>query len=326
MTPTSQHAGRGSWVDTMGGASGGVTERGVTPPAKVNGSLDRSKDVTLDRLALPGPTPKCFAGRVFGFTSEYPADQRDEVMRRVLAHGGVWEANASCAEYVLAPHGTALVDSKVVYVSKYWIAQCVEEGKLLDSQSHTLFRPLPCDIPLADFQDVKFCVSQYGDRDRKLLRKLCRVLGVKFTETFNSRVTHLLCKVKAGQKYENAERLGVQCITADWLYACAAQNKAVSTELFQPRELTAAEKEVEHTFTTQRPGQVASHPLELLTQVSDQSNVPVPSQTTTFTSKTTRTTTSRVKVQSRRNNRSSGTGATLLLNLASLNFHYMIFC
>lgn len=298
------------------GGSGDVPERGVTPSAKANGSLARAPE----RLGLPGPTPKCFAGRVFGFTNEYPADQRGEVVRHVLEHGGIWEANA--AEYVLAPHSAVPVDTRAVYVSKYWIAQCVEEGKLLDVRSHTLFRPLPCDIPLADFQGVKFCVSQYSERDRKLLRKLCRVLRVKFTETFNSKITHLLCKVKAGEKYENAEKLGIPCVTADWLYACAAQNKAVLTELFPPREPTAAEKEVEHSFMTQRPiraGQLPSYPVELPTQASDQSNVPVPSQTLTFTSKSTKATTSRAKVQPRRSNRTSGTGATLLLNFNYIN-------
>lgn len=300
-----------------------VSERGVTPSSKANGSVARSEDSAPERiktLGLPGPTPnKCFAGHVFGFTNDYPAEQRAEVVRRVLEYGGLWEGNASSAEYVLAPHGVVPVDRAVsTYVSKHWIAQCVEEGKLLDIQSHALFRPLPCDIPLAAFQGVKFCVSQYSDRDRKLLRKLCRVLKVKFTETFNSKVTHLLCKVKAGEKYENAERLGIRCITADWLYACAAQNKAMSTDLFQPREPTAAEKEVEHSFMTQRPiraGQLPSHPFDLQTQVSDQSNVPVPSQTMTFTSKITKST-ARAKVQVRRNNnnRSSGTLADYSLS------------
>jgi len=130
--------------------------------------------------------------------------------------------------------------------------------------------------------------------------------------------------VKAGEKYENAERLGVRCITADWLYACAAQNKAVDTDRFQPREPTAAEKEVEHSFMTQRPiraGQSSSHPLDLQTQVSDQSNVPVPSQTMTFTSKTTKTT-SRTKVQVRRsNNRSSAAGADISLSSQAQGSH-----
>ncbi|KAG0589273.1 hypothetical protein KC19_1G008800 [Ceratodon purpureus] len=314
-------SGRGGLPDLELGASS----------AKANGTLTRLEDPTPERtgaFGLPGPTPlvnKLFSGLFFGFTNDYPADQRAEVVRRVLEHGGVWEANASSAEYVLAPHGVLPVErtgSTMKYVSKYWISWCIEEGKLLDVQSHTLFRPLSCQIPLADFQGVKFCVSQYSERDRRLLRKLCQVLRVKFTETLNSKVTHLLCKVQAGEKYENAERLGIPCVTADWLHACAAQNTAVPMDPFQPREPTAAEKEAEHTFMTQRPvraGQLPSHPVDLQTQLSNQSN-PGPSQTLTFTSKSTRQT-NRAKAPVRRNNRSSATSADYSLSSQALGTH-----
>ena len=319
-------SGRGGLVDpqvchdpTLGASS-----------AKVNGSETRLEDPTPERtgaLGLPGPTPrvnKCFSGLVFGFTNEYPVDQRAEIVQRVLEFGGVWEANASSAEYVLAPHGVLPVErtvSTIKYVSKYWISWCVEEGNLLDVQSHILFRPLSCQIPLADFQGVKFCVSQYNERDRKLLRKLCQLLKVKFSETLNSKVTHLLCKVQAGVKYENAERLGIPCVTADWLYACVAQNMAVPMDLFQPREPTAAEKEAE-SFMTQRSvraGQLPSNPIDLQTQVSNQSN-PGPSQTLTFSSKSTKPT-SRVKAPVRKNNRASGRSADYSLSSQALGNH-----
>lgn len=113
------------------------------------------------------------------------------------------------------------VSSLTVHVALF--PHILQEGKLLDTQSHVLFQPLPCQIPLDGFQGLKFCVSQYNDRDRKLLRRLCHVLKVKFTERFNSKVTHLLCKVQAGEKYESACKLGVPSLTADWLYACIAQ-------------------------------------------------------------------------------------------------------
>lgn len=299
--------------------------------AKANGSVTHLEDPTPERiraLGFPGPTPrvnKFYSGHVFGFTNDYPADQRADVVRRVLEHGGVWEGNASSAEYVLAPHSVLPAErivSTMKYVSKYWIAWCVDEGRLLDVQSHTLFRPLPCQIPLADFQGLKFCVSQYSERDRRLMRKLCQVLRVKFTETLNCKVTHLLCKVQAGEKFENAERLGIPCVTADWLFACAAQNRAVSTDAFQPREPTAAEKEAEHSFMTQRPvraGQLPSHPVDLQTQVSNQSN-PGPSQTMTFTSKSTKLA-SRAKAPVWRNTRASAISADFSLSSQALGTH-----
>ncbi|XP_024371130.1 uncharacterized protein [Physcomitrium patens] len=307
-------SGKGGSVDPgVGhGAMSAASGEGGTSATKGTACLTRPEDFISERTGLMVPisrTGKCFAGIAFGFTNDYPLDQRDDIIRRIVDHGGVCEASVSSAEYVLAPHGTPAATT-VKFVSKHWISQCLEEGKLLDVGSHTLFRPLPCQIPLADLQGVKFCVSQYSERDRKLLRKLCYVLKVKFSETLNSKITHLLCKVQAGEKYENAERLGIRCVTANWLYACVEQNMAVPMDKFRPREPTAAEKEVEHSFMTQRPVRAGQPPSLTQTQTSNQQN-PVPSQSMAFSSKSTRATTTRVtKVSTvRRNIRSAETGA-----------------
>lgn len=66
-------------------------------------------------------------------------------------------------------------------------------------------------------------MSQYEEKDRLLLRNLCFVLGAKFNEKLNKKITHLLCKVKDGQKYHAACNWGIEITTADWLFACVSK-------------------------------------------------------------------------------------------------------
>lgn len=91
---------------------------------------------------------------------------------------------------------------------------------MLDVSSHILYAPLPCRIPLPGFENFRFCVSQYEEKDRLLLRNLCFVLGAKFGEKLTKKVTHLLCKFTNGPKYQAACIKGIHPITAEWVYEC----------------------------------------------------------------------------------------------------------
>lgn len=92
-----------------------------------------------------------------------------------------------------------------------------------DVGSHILYSPLPCQVPLPRFERLKFCISQYEEKDRMLLRNLCHVLGAKFTEKLSKKVTHLLCKFTSGPKYEAACKWGVESVTAEWITECIRQ-------------------------------------------------------------------------------------------------------
>lgn len=99
----------------------------------------------------------------------------------------------------------------------------LKDGCLLDVGSHILYSPLSCQIPLPGFEKFRFCVSQYEDKDRMLLRNLCFVLGAKFIEKLTKKVTHLLCKFTSGPKYEAACRWGILTVTSEWIYECVRQ-------------------------------------------------------------------------------------------------------
>lgn len=102
-------------------------------------------------------------------------------------------------------------------------ASILKDECLLDVGSHILYSPLPCRIPLPGFERFRFCVSQYEEKDRLLLRNLCFVLGAKFSEKLSKKVTHLLCKFMNGPKYEAACKWGIWSITSEWIYECIRQ-------------------------------------------------------------------------------------------------------
>lgn len=103
----------------------------------------------------------------------------------------------------------------LVYFSK--------EGCLQDVGSHIIYSPLQCRIPLPGFEGLRFCVSQYEEKERLLLKNLCFTLGAKFTEKLTKKVTHLLCKFMSGPKYEASCKWGIPSVTAEWITECVSQ-------------------------------------------------------------------------------------------------------
>ncbi|CAK9204717.1 unnamed protein product [Sphagnum troendelagicum] len=195
-----------------------------------------------------------FGGSVFGFSDDISPDQRLAIAKQIVAGGGSLDQKSKRLDFLVVSHGiqpVALCSPNVRQISSHWISQCLQEATMLDPDSHVVFRPLQCQVPLSGFQDLRFCTSQYSERDRKLMRKLCHVLQAKFMANFNSKISYLLCKFQGGEKYESARRLGIPCVTENWLYACVEQNKVVPVDGFQPRELTAADKEHFKIYMTQ---------------------------------------------------------------------------
>ncbi|KAG8363676.1 hypothetical protein BUALT_Bualt19G0047200 [Buddleja alternifolia] len=189
-----------------------------------------------------------FKGKLFRFSSSFPEEQRPEIVLWVNEGGGevVTDQNEKNVHFIVERHGVVpcLTDiDRSTCVSTHWIRSCLQDGRLLDVGSHVLYSPLPCRIPLPGFEGYRLCVSQYDMKERQLLRNLCYVLGVKFTEKFTKKATHLLCKFADGDKYDAACRWGIQIVTAEWIYECAMQNKVVDLKRFSPREVTSQDRE-----------------------------------------------------------------------------------
>ncbi|KAK6939923.1 BRCT domain [Dillenia turbinata] len=201
-----------------------------------------------------------FRGKTFCFSISFPEDRKAEIVQWVNEGGGavVDDHEKQNVRFIIECHGVVSksADScEATKVSSHWIRSCLEDGCLLDVKSHILYTPLSCQIPFPGFGSFRFCVSQYEEKDRLLLRNLCFVLGAKFVEKLTKKVTHLLCKFANGPKYEAACKWGIQPVTSEWLYECVKQDKVVPPSPFYPKEVTSADREAGMCTMSQYPTQ-----------------------------------------------------------------------
>ncbi|GAB4844132.1 hypothetical protein Ancab_037439 [Ancistrocladus abbreviatus] len=220
-----------------------------------------------------------FIGKIFCFSDSFPEDRREEVVQWINQGGGevVDDQLKENVDFIIECHGIKPLSSgaaQTTYVSSHWIYSCLEDGCLLNVGGHILYSPLPCQIPLLGFESFKFCVSQYEEKDRLLLRNLCFVLGAKFVEKLTKKVTHLLCKFTSGPKYEAACKWGIRPITCEWIYECVKKNEVVPLDPFYPKEVSAEDQEAGLCTVTQYPTQAVclvsgDNSLQLSSQFQD---------------------------------------------------------
>ncbi|KAK1646712.1 hypothetical protein QYE76_064517 [Lolium multiflorum] len=204
-----------------------------------------------------------FKGRTFCFSNSFSHDRRAEVIDWVRKGGGtmVDDAQATVADFIIECHGQKGMQcdfSHSTVVSTQWIASCFEVGYLQDVGSHPIFSPLRCRIPFPGFENFRFCVSQYEDKDRVLLKNLCLTLGAKFTDKATKRVTHLICKFASGPKYEAYLHKEIPTITVEWLFECVRQDTIIPYDQFQPKPPTSQDRDAGLCTVSQFPTQAAN--------------------------------------------------------------------
>ncbi|XP_042461718.1 DNA topoisomerase 2-binding protein 1-like isoform X3 [Zingiber officinale] len=207
---------------------------------------------------IRGPS-NTFKGKHFCFSSSFPQERRAEIIEWVMEGGGTMinDQSKMNANYMIECHGIvhAPVDCSQIVVSTHWIRSCLEDAHIQDVGSHIIYSPLRCHIPLSGFESLRFCVSQYEEKERLLLRNLCFTLGAKFTEKLTKKVTHLLCKFATGPKYEAACRWGIQSITFDWIKECIFQDMIISLDPFRPKPVSDEDLEAGLCTLSQYPTQ-----------------------------------------------------------------------
>ncbi|XP_022134020.1 DNA topoisomerase 2-binding protein 1 [Momordica charantia] len=228
------------------------------PP--VSNGINKSQEKMRPDFTVQNGKSSCvFKGKIFCFSSSFPEDRRAEIVEWINQGGGkvVEDHMKQKVHFTVECHGVTLRSSSIqtIYVSSHWVRSCLEDGCLWDTNGHILYSPLPCCVPLSGFENIRFCVSQYGDKDRVLLRNLCFVLGAKFVEKLTKKVTHLICKFSNGPKYEAACKWGIHSTTAEWIYECVRQSKIVSLDLYRPKEVTAQDTEAGLCTVSQFPTQ-----------------------------------------------------------------------
>ncbi|XP_031393940.1 DNA topoisomerase 2-binding protein 1 isoform X2 [Punica granatum] len=239
------------------------SERGDNLHDKAKPSQSKSVFAAKDDQKVNGKkSSPVFKGRKFCFSKDFPEDRRAEIIEWINEGEGevVNDPVMHHVHFTIECHGMKPRSSfsQSTYVSSHWIKSCLEDGCLLDIGSHILYSPLPCQVPFPGFESFRFCVSQYEEKDRVLLRNLCYTLGAKFVEKLTKKVTHLLCKFRSGPKYEAACKWGIQSIRSDWIYECVRQNKLIVPEPFCPREVSA--QEARFCTMTQFPSQPSQIP------------------------------------------------------------------
>ncbi|XP_016899871.2 uncharacterized protein LOC103487611 isoform X2 [Cucumis melo] len=226
-----------------------------------NGTNKSQEKMARDFMVSNGKSSCVFKGKIFCFSSSFPEDRRAEIVEWINQGGGevVEDHMKQKVHFTVECHGgiPRSTDVHSTYVSSHWVRSCLEDGCLWATNGHILYSPLPCCVPLSGFENIRFCVSQYDDKDRVLLRNLCFVLGAKFVEKLTKKVTHLICKFTDGTKYEAACKWGIQCITAEWIYECVRQSKIVSLDLYRPKEVTAQDRAAGLCTVSQFPTQAA---------------------------------------------------------------------
>jgi hypothetical protein len=196
-----------------------------------------------------------FAGKYFA-AHALSAAERD-YLKRWLAKEGGWMLRAgearACdrADYVVVDHGAApppAAASAALVVSSTWVRACLHVRAVLPVKECVAFRPLACRVPLAGANAVRVHVTGHDSQQSRLLAE---VLGFVVCEALSRAVTHLIvmrsdCNL---HKIAAAHRMGVACVSAEWLTACAAAGQvvvvsgfAIDVEVMAKAEIEAATK------------------------------------------------------------------------------------
>ncbi|CAM0874720.1 unnamed protein product [Alopecurus aequalis] len=230
-------------------------QNGLTSTVKATSSAVNSQSSTSSNT---------FKGRTFCFSNSFSHDRRAEVIDWVRKGGGtmvVDDTQTNIADFIIECHGQNSMQcdfSHSTVVSTQWIASCFEVGYLQDVGSHPIFSPLRCRVPFPGFEDIRFCVSQYEEKDRVLLKNLCLTLGAKFTEKATKRVTHLICKFASGPKYNAYHSRKIPTITVEWVFECVRQDSIIPFDQFQPKPPTSEDKDAGLCTVSQFPTQAAN--------------------------------------------------------------------
>ncbi|KAI3761706.1 hypothetical protein L1987_52127 [Smallanthus sonchifolius] len=205
---------------------------------------------------------------------------RGEIVDWIHEGGGkvVDSCTAKNVNYTVEAHGILCSPTRFTgtNVSSHWIRSCLQDGHLLDVNSHILFSPLQCKVPLPGFIGLHFCVSQYEEKDRELLRNLCHVLGGRLVKKLTKKVNYLICKFTEGPKYEAACQWGIQAVAIEWIWECVKQNKIVDSGQFLPKEATMSDREAGMCITSQYPTQaVRMTSAAGVSQITSQSQEPI---------------------------------------------------
>ncbi|XP_063778445.1 DNA topoisomerase 2-binding protein 1 [Pseudophryne corroboree] len=167
------------------------------------------------------------------------------------------------ADYALVPLLGCEVEATVgEVVTNAWLGMCIEQEKLLDPQSNSLFTPVTYLEGSTPLKDCVLSVSQFMGAERDSLVYLAGLLGAKVQEFFVRKAnprkgmfasTHLVLQDPEGSKYDAAKKWNLPAVTMAWLLQCARSGKKADENLFLVENACEDDKEASFVSQTYRP-------------------------------------------------------------------------
>ncbi|OMJ23888.1 DNA topoisomerase 2-binding protein 1 [Smittium culicis] len=144
--------------------------------------------------------------------------------------------------YILSP----LKSTTPIWVTECWLERCIDSYKIyhfnpsntynspLKNQEEylpeqVLFYPLQKKLDETEKSNWSFSISGYEGLERDHIGRLCACLGLRFSEVFNKKTTHLICKPPfSGLKYQRSLKWKTIVIGADAFYQLAIKGPTPS--------------------------------------------------------------------------------------------------
>ncbi|ESO92053.1 hypothetical protein LOTGIDRAFT_233309 [Lottia gigantea] len=183
---------------------------------------------------------KIFSGKKLIFLG-FDNGEQNELIKLVEDNGGkmIPENKRVVADYGVVPLlGFPVTVSVTEVVTYAWVQMCLEEERLLDTESNTLFKPLD----ITDSKPLQGCVlsvSGYAGVERSCIIDIADMIGAKCQDFFVRRpqkgydaCSHLIVNEPGGPKYNAANKWKVPALSKEWIYACATTGKRLPEENF----------------------------------------------------------------------------------------------
>ncbi|XP_043575384.1 DNA topoisomerase 2-binding protein 1 [Chiloscyllium plagiosum] len=232
---------------------------------------------------------------IFGFANE----DETYMAELIQSNGGkvLRPHSRIVADFAVVPLLGTQVDATVAeVVTNTWLAMCIDQQRILASQSNALFTPISVVEGSTPLTNCVLSISQFTGVERDALFNIAELLGAQVQEFFVRKAnlkkgmlasTHLVLQEPQGSKYEAAKKWNLPAVTASWLFASAQSGKKADESKFSVENAVSAVAEVNQQSKASNVDKVQQqtpeHPLSKLKSM--QSSVVTPLDIKRFQSK-----------------------------------------
>ena len=201
---------------------------------------------------LPYPMYTASMTKLIVTSTGFSRDKKEEIQMKVERMGGIYSnafhdgvTHLVCNEVRSKKYDVAVL-KEIPIMTSDWVHQVRKSCKFEKSGIKFLFfqvwekskheyihatDPIFTRYKCPVLQGLCITVSQYGKKDRELLKKSVESHGGSYTPTLDMNTTTIVILNKAdGDKYRYAKRWKIPCITSDWVYDSIEKGHCLPTE------------------------------------------------------------------------------------------------